>query len=536
MRTLPALLLLALSPAIANARVGQAADLGKIDFPTSGSPTAQEHFLEGVLFLHSFEYNDARAAFRRARETEPDFAMAAWGEAMTHNYPIWLRESREEGRAALERLAPTAAERLDKAPTEREKGYLTAVEMLFGEGDKLTRDLAYRDAMAKLARRFPDDLDAAAFHSLAILGTCHQGRDTAAYMRAAAVAEEVFDKNPEHPGAAHYLIHSYDDPVHAPLGIRPARVYAGIAPAATHALHMPSHIFLALGLWDETAASNEDSWQASLAAVERDGLGIDRKSFHALLWLEYAYLQQGRYTDARRLLAIMEADVQASGSQHTRNHLAYMKAHYRLETQRWGENIAEVDLEGLGLNPAATALFARGVTALRLGEVEIAQQQLSELRKRRQDEIAQAVEGGTAEGYAPSSEIRTLEAQIMELALEAQIALGRDETERALELLAKAAELEDASSFGFGPPVPVKPSLELYGEVLLDLGHHAEAKAQLEKALARAPRRVKALQALELASRGLGLTEEADKVRETLELILHRADARTETAVAYQSK
>ncbi|MEM7588448.1 MAG: hypothetical protein AAF560_33980, partial [Acidobacteriota bacterium] len=238
------------------------AGLGKTEFPNSGSAEAQPHFLRGLLNLHSFEYSDARRDFRKAREIDPEFAMATWGEAMTYNFPIWLREDLTAGRSALEQLAPTAEERLALAPTEREKGYLGAVELLFGEGDKRQRDEAYRQAMADLAERFPEDLDAAAFHSLAILGTCHDGRDIPRYMQAAAVAEEVFSKNPQHPGAAHYLIHSYDDPVHAPLGLRAARVYADIAPAATHALHMPSHIFLALGMWPETATSNEDSWQA----------------------------------------------------------------------------------------------------------------------------------------------------------------------------------------------------------------------------------------------------------------------------------
>ena len=233
-------LLLAITPLAATA--GES-ELGKIHFPTSGSPEAQEHFLRGALLLHSFEYDDARDAFRAAREVEPDFAMAAWGEAMTYNHPLWLRQNPDEARAALEQLAPTPEARLAKAPTEREKGYLRAVEILYGDGDKLARDLAYAETMGELSARFPEDLDAAAFHALALLGTCHDGRDTATYMRAAAIVEEVFAENPEHPGAAHYLIHSYDDPVHAPLGLRAARLYAEIAPAAVHALHMPSHVF-----------------------------------------------------------------------------------------------------------------------------------------------------------------------------------------------------------------------------------------------------------------------------------------------------
>ena len=507
-----------------------AGDLGRIDFPTSGSPEAQEHFLRGALYLHSFEYFDARAAFERALEVEPAFAMAAWGLAMTHNHPIWLRQNLEAGRAALDRFAPSPEERLALAPTEREKGYLQAVEILFGEGDKRQRDEAYREAMANLSQRFPDDLDAAAFHALAILGTCHDGRDIPTYMRAAAVAEEVFDKNPEHPGAAHYMIHSYDDPVHAPLGLRPARVYAEIAPAATHALHMPSHIFLALGMWDETAASNEDSWQASVDRVERDGLDVDRKSFHALLWLEYAYLQQGRYAEARKLLAIMEEAAAASGSKNARNHLAYMRAHYLLESEAWNEPVMQPELADLELNPAATVLYTNGVVALRRGEIATAEQMLADLRQRRQDALAGLIEEPSPDGYVRSGELRTLEAQVMELELGAQIHLLRGDTEKAIEQLAQAAELENDSSFGFGPPMPVKPALELFGEVLVDLGRYAEAREQLEKSLARNPRRVRSLRSLERAAVGLEEHEIAARTHETLQEIWHRADNRISAA------
>ena len=514
-------LLLALA---ASAAPAEDLDLGRIEFPTSGSAEAQGHFLRGALLLHSFEYRDARDAFRKAREIEPDFAMAAWGEAMTHNHPLWLREDLDAARAALEELAPTPAERLAKAPTEREKGYLRAVEILFGEGDKQQRDNAYRDAMAELSTRFPDDLDAAAFHALAILGTCHEGRDTARYMQAAAVVEEVFDRNPEHPGAAHYLIHSYDDPVHAPLGLRAARLYAEIAPAAVHALHMPSHIFLALGLWDETAASNEDSWQASVDRVERDGLDVDRKSFHALLWLEYAYLQMGRYDDARRLLSIMEQDAATSGSQNARRHLAYMRAHYLIETGRWDEEIAAPDLEGLDIKPTAAVLFTDGVAALERGDAEGAEARLAELRRSRQDVLAEATEDHCSTGYVRSGELRTLEAQIMELQLSALISHSRGEPDEALRALEAAALLEQDSPFGFGPPVPPKPSLELLGEVLLDLGRPADARERLEQAIARAPRRVLSLRALERAARELDDQAAGDRIAETLREIRHMAD------------
>jgi tetratricopeptide (TPR) repeat protein len=243
--------------------------LGHTEFENSGAEAAQEPFLRGLLLLHSFEYEDAAEAFRAAQQADPGFALAYWGEAMTYNHPLWAQQDLDAARAALDRLAPTPEARRAKAPTERERAYVTAADALFGEGDKRARDHAFAEAMEHVHTAYPDDLDAAALYALSILGTSHDGRDVRTYMRAAAVAEEVFARNPDHPGAAHYLIHSYDDPIHAPLGVRAARAYSEIAPAAAHALHMPSHIFTALGLWDDVAHLNEASWAAADARRDR---------------------------------------------------------------------------------------------------------------------------------------------------------------------------------------------------------------------------------------------------------------------------
>jgi hypothetical protein len=212
--------------------------LGHIDFPTSASGEAQEHFVQGVLLLHSFEYADAREEFQAASKIDPAFAMAYWGEALTFTHPVWVEQDESAGRAVLARLGPTREARLAKAPTQREKDYLSAVEILYGDGDKVARDAAYAQAMGSVMKKYPDDLEAAALYAVALLGTCEYERQFPVYMRAAAVAEEVFAKNPQHPGAVHYLIHAYDDPVHAPLGLRPARVYAKLAGSASHALHI----------------------------------------------------------------------------------------------------------------------------------------------------------------------------------------------------------------------------------------------------------------------------------------------------------
>ena len=288
-----ALLLTALSP--------RAQELGVIDFPTSGSAQAQPLFVKGVLLMHSFEYDDAREAFIEAEKADPSFAMAYWGEAMTFNHPVWQRTSPDLAKAALNKLAPTADARRAKAPTEKEKDWIGAVEKLYGSGDKLARDLAYADSMKRMSEKYPNDDEVKAFYALALLGTSHNGRDVAIYMRAAALVEQVYAKNPQHPGAAHYLIHAYDDPIHAPLGLRYADAYSKIAPSASHALHMPSHIYVALGMWDESASINERSVKAADARREAKKLDVDQRGFHALLWLVYTYTQQEMTSTVARL-------------------------------------------------------------------------------------------------------------------------------------------------------------------------------------------------------------------------------------------
>jgi len=248
---LMAVLVCAAVPVSARDAVPAAGDLGATNFPNSGAPSAQRDFLRGLLLLHSFEYQGARKSFQAAQGTDPGFAMAYWGEALTYNHPLWGEQDLAAARSALARLAPTIEERAAKAPTARERDYLASAEKLYGDGDKIRRDADYSAALGALARAYPDDLDARAFYALSILGLTGGKRNVANYMRAAAEGEAVYEIDRFHPGALHYLIHAYDDPIHAPLGLRAARLYGSVAPAASHAQHMPSHIFFALGMWDD---------------------------------------------------------------------------------------------------------------------------------------------------------------------------------------------------------------------------------------------------------------------------------------------
>lgn len=497
--------------------------LGEIDFPTSGSAEAQKHFLEGVLWLHSFEYDKALKAFVAARTIDSGFAMAYWGEAMTYNHPIWMERDAAGARTALERLAKTPDERLTKAPTEREKGYLRAVEILYGEGKKKTRDDAYAEAMRGLTEQYPNDLEAASFYALALLGTCQYERDIPTYMKAAAVAEEVFSKNSHHPGAAHYLIHSYDDPVHAPLGLRSARAYSQIAPAAPHALHMPSHIFLALGMWDEVVASNTSSWKAS-----------NEKNYHALHWLEYAYLQQGRYQDARKLLSIIEKDNAALGTDRTRWFLATMRAGYIVEARAWQGDVLDlkVNTDGTSLAVSSAQPFVAGFAAIQRRDLESAKKMLADLEKLTATEQAKGTAHSHMNIYSCNSPSDIKAAAIMKKQLRGLILFHQGDRENGFKLLKEATADEDAMSFEFGPPLIVKPAHELYGEMLQQVKRYGEAQKEFERALARAPKRSLALLGLARSAEAAGDQVAAAQAMAELRKIWVKADPNVNSNLA----
>ena len=561
-------------------------ELGSIEFPTSGSATAQPAFVKGVLLMHSFEYDDAKEAFVEAQNADPGFAMAYWGEAMTYNHAVWQRTAPDLARAALARLAPTPAERLAKAPTAREKDWMASLDALYGPGDKLARDLGYAESMRRMHEKYPGDNEVAAFYALALLGTSHGGRDVSIYMKAAAIVEQVYAKNPQHPGAAHYLIHSYDDPIHAPLGLRYADAYSKIAPAASHALHMPSHIYFALGMWDEASGINERSVKAADARRAEKKLDADARGFHALLWLVYGYAQQGRYDEARGVLQQIEADAAKSGSVRTRSHLALARAAFLIETRKWGEAKAAVNATGLGKDAAIADLFAIGFAAIRMANragAAGALQQMAALMEDAPVNGAPVQPGGSARpagakpgGGMPGVSVvtpkprptapaptavtatgahaghgqpqtvvpttRTMRGgvetglpaagaagdrrvgQVMAQQLEAALLFIEGRRGEALVLARQAAVVEDSLSFEFGPPVPVKPAYELVGEMLMDLRQPKEAMQAFELSLKKNPKRALSLLGLGRAATQVKDTATARRAYGELQQIWKRAD------------
>ena len=472
------LLLTAVMGAVGSASAVQSQQLGTIDFPTSAAPAAQAEFVRGVLFLHSFEYEDAAAAFRRAQELEPRFVMAYWGEALTYTHQVWNEQDADSARLALRRLGTSPAARLAAAPTARERGYLAAVEALYGDGDKAHRDTAYATAMEQVMRDNPADDEAAILYATALFGLTQGVRDVPLYMRAGAIAQEVFRRNPRHPGAAHMIIHAFDDPVHAPLGLHAAREYSTIAPAAAHAQHMTTHIFLALGMWREVAAQN--------MVAE----GPDTAQWwpgHATTWLHYAYLQQGQYATARALLASLTSH--AAGRLRPRGVLANLRARQVLAMEAWdGPEARVLDDDANASTPGEDgyeyATFAAGYAAAQRGDLARATallQRLATGNGRATQTITPGVPGSQAVPV------------ILELSLRAELSARAGRTDAALALLRRAAALEDGMPPEFGPPAVVAPTHELLGSLLRSLKRHEAAAAQYAKALDMQPGRSAAL-------------------------------------------
>jgi tetratricopeptide (TPR) repeat protein len=493
----------ALCALVAPLAIAQAPRLGTITFPTSGAAAAQEPFMRGVLYLHSFEFGSAGAAFREAQQADAGFALAYWGEAMSYNHPLWDEWDDDAARGVLERLGPTREARRAKAPTPREQLYLDAVERLWADGPKPVRDTAYALAMEQLVRAHPDDDEARAFWALSILGLSGATRVVPSYMRGAAIAQEVFERNPDHPGAAHYIIHSFDDPVHAPLGLPAARAYSTIAPDAAHAQHMTTHIFLAMGMWDDVVSQNE-------IAAGLTGWGPG----HYTSWLGYGLVQQGRHVDARAHLERARREMGSPGRPGQRSYLTSMRAHFVLNTERWSDSVLAWSMN-VNDDPDATAIdaFVLGYAALRRGDRAAVPPQLARLQ--------------TA---ADSSEYPT--ARVLALNLAAAIAAEDGAFARTEQLLKEATGIEDSLPAAYGPPDVVKPSWELLGELLLAKGRAAEAQTAFTHALAQAPKRALSLRGLVAAATAAGDRPVAERARQDLAAIWHAADDAVRKTVA----
>ena len=489
----------AIGAPISSSASGQ--ELGTITFANSGAAAAQAAFLEGVKALHSFEFDAAALAFQRAQKADPGFAMAYWGEAMSHNHPLWAQQDDKAAKAILEKIAPTSEARQAKAKLPKENAFLKAIDILYyAPGDKLARNITYSDALAAMYAQWPEDHEVATWYALSLLGTVRPAdKGFRRQALAASIAEKVFQENPKHPGAAHFIIHAFDDPDHAPLALTAARSYAGIAPSAAHALHMPSHIFVQRGMWEDVRKSNIVAYKAAADLNARLKLAEGREDFHTLGWLQYANLMLGNIDEAK---ANVESAKQAADRNPSnggiRNGYLSMRARLILETEKW-EKIAldapeaphapdaHAGMPGMAMPAGNTWIFIAGYSAAKLGDLAGAEKALAMLRGAREK-----LEGG-------SNPYSARPVAIMEKQVAALVANGRGQKDEALKLAREAMDIELALSAPSGPPDPIKPAPEFYGELLIEAGKHAEAVAALELSLQRTPNRTPSVKAMQRA-------------------------------------
>ncbi|OFW19182.1 MAG: hypothetical protein A3H97_23705 [Acidobacteria bacterium RIFCSPLOWO2_02_FULL_65_29] len=469
----------------------QLENVGSLSFPTSGSPAAQQHFLRAVAILHSFGWKQAIAEFKLAQQAQPGFAMAYWGETLCYNHPLNAEQDADNPRAVLARLGPNTEARLAKAPTAREKGFLAAVEALWGEGDWRKRRVAYMNAMDRLHRQFPKDDEVTTFYALALLSGARALDDNSFRyeMKAGALAMDVFKRNPKHPGATHYIIHNFDDPIHAPLALEAARVYAEIVPAVSHAVHMPTHIFIQHGMWNEVAHQNVRAFQIAKDLWEPGDVPGDMA--HSGDWGQYGFLQLGDYAGARARMDLFAQMAETTKHPRAISALALQRARYIVETEEW-------KVQPTRDNASNEAVLANGISALRTGDLATAEKMEAMLAAK-----AAAAPGETPAGAhadhgappppAPGGSDAGKSVRIMHRELKALMALAKGQKDAAVGLLEEAVAIEESMRPPNGAADPVKPSHELLGEVLLQIGKPAEAATAFDTSLLRMPNRARSL-------------------------------------------
>jgi tetratricopeptide (TPR) repeat protein len=471
-------------------------EFGTITFPTSGSPEAQAHFLRGVAILHSFGWKQARTEFQAAQAADPDFALAYWGESLTYNHPLIAEWDLDTPRAVLNRLGPTTEARLARAPTDREKGFMRAVDALFfGEGDTMTRRTAYMHEMRSLYERYPDDEEVAAYYALSLLmsaGPAGQGHRQ--NVLAGAIAMDLTRRNPRHPGAVHYTIHAFDDPVHAPIALPAAWVFDDIAPAVSHARHMPTHIFIQHGMWQQVSDSNQSAYDAAVALWEPGDMAGDMT--HALDWGQYGDLQLGDYERAAMWIDRMAVIVEKNpGQQRIIDALPTVKARMILETQLW-------QTEPITDESHQTELLATGISAVRLGDLATARQAADLLAGK-----AAQIDGDDRSYYARNAKPML----IMFNEVAGLISIAEGDIDEGLAMLAEGVEIAESMRPPNGAPNPLKPVHELYGEELLAAGRADEAAAQFARSLERTPNRPRSLLGMARSYAALGDQDGARK-------------------------
>jgi tetratricopeptide (TPR) repeat protein len=463
--------------------------LGQVQFPTSCQPGAQPSLEKGLALLHSFQYMQSEMSFSEAAKLDPKCAMAYWGKAMARYHQLW--DFPQPG-MLKEGLADIRQAQKLNAPTERERGYLAAAAGFYQDDAKLSQDertTAYSLAMAQLHKVGPEDLEAAELYALSFVALAEQNVDARANReRAMAILEPIFAQHPNSPGAAHYLIHAADTPEFVQRGLAAARGYAKIAPDSSHAIHMPSHIFARLGLWQESIASNLAAMVSAEHATDMH-MAEAHYQTHAMDYLDYAYLQSGQEGKAREL-AESEMNVHGSSDEDRQRHRAELAAHNALELHRWKE-AAALEIPKVMRTDQGTTYWVRAIGAARSGDVAGAKKDVQQLV----EIVALREEHSRSEGYKVSKEKAT---DLREG--EAWLAFAEGKSDEAIAELTAAAEREGKA----GGEHTTMPAREMLGDMYAELKKPAEALAAYKESLKSAPNRFDSFYGAGLAAHAAG--------------------------------
>ena len=474
-----------------------AAQLGTVNFPISCTPRVQEPFRRGVALLHSFWYEEAEREFQQIAKDDPHCAMAHWGVAMSLWHQLWNNpDAKVIARGADE---VHQAKTTDGPATPREKAYIAAIAAFYSKKlNHEARAQAYSDAMKKVFETYPDDHEAAAFYALSLLASePHEDATFANRKQAAAILEKLFAIEPDHPGVAHYLIHSYDKPQLAQLGLPAARRYAQIAPASPHALHMPSHIFARVGLWQDDITSN----LASIAATRKTasmGMGGEGHQFHAMDFLFYAYMQSGRDAEAKALIEEIRAmpskkdDMYGKGYDPHAATLSHLGALYPVEMHDWAAAAALPPSEVAGTAEDSTIYWARAIGSAHLRKPEDVRKDLASI-----ESIHKKLAASKSE-FADAVDSDRKEAQAWLLFAE-----GKDDD--AVTAMRAIADKEDS----LGDEPEGIPAREMIADILLEAKRPQQALAEYQTDLKLHPNRFDALYGAARAAEAAGKQSDA---------------------------
>ena len=496
--------------------------LGRVNFSVSCNKAAQQQFNRAVALLHSFWYAEAEKGFVEVTKTDPKCGMGYWGIAMSSYHPVWappVAAELQNGVAAMQKAGAVGA------GTQRERDYIAAIETFYRDSDKFdhrTRALAYEKAMEQLYLRYPKDHEAAVFYALALLGTAQPTDKTYVNQKKAAeILNKVLAAEPQHPGVTHYLIHSFDYPALAPLALAAARSYAKIAPSSPHALHMPSHIFTRLGLWQESIESNIASAAAAKNHVAKTHPGAASfDQLHAMDYLAYAYLQTAQDGKAKEILDALygmnKVDATIFSAAYA---FAAIPARYTLERRQWAEAAAlkvhPVDFPWKNFTYAeAIIYFARSLGASRGGDTAGASKDIERLISI-QRSLAEARENYWA-----------TQVEIQRRTAAAWLAHAEGKQEEALKLMRSAADLEDSTEKHPVTPGAIAPARELLGELLLELREPQQALKEFEASLLVSPNRFNGLYGAAKSAELSGDRKKAEAFYAKLTVLGQRSDGK----------